>query len=650
MSRLIALLPASLLALGAFWSGGFESSTRFPNGPVGIVTVLLVALLAARELPDPLRLGRWGALWAPALVVVAAASWAASPIPRAGRVALAVLPAFLLLPAVVARVWSDSARRRAGVAAWSAVVAAVAVAAIVESAGSGWGRAAAPLGHHNLLGAFLAMTLPVAAVGLRENGAARAISFAATLLGAGALVATRSLGALVALAAVALVASLRLVRGRELVVGLALLGLGLAVPRVERILRGDDPSLVARQTYAEAALAGARERWLFGWGPGAIPWTLAGFLRPRPGHNPAGELVGEPHSTPLRIAYELGLAGLLVTSGLLLRFGVVRWRERAAAPDLALLAGGAAGLAAGFLCSLSGSWLAVPALPATLAASAGAALAGGAPPAPRRLAPGAAAIGLYLVGAASILAPTMLAQRDYREAIESRDPGESDRALARAAARDPDFPLYRARLAWHRRDDLRAATDEAVAAAGAALGVAPLWLRAGFLAVQAERPESARAALVRAMALDPLSGGPPFALFVASGGADIDCAARAIVAEPALVTAIYWRSRLESRISALELARSWPGIDPGWRAALAKEATGAAARGGTEEGDLVYRIDGQAAVSASLHLFRRPAWPAELLRIRIDRKGARAIRLPSAAALATSSRDAFPPRRCAPGG
>jgi hypothetical protein len=66
------------------------------------------------------------------------------------------------------------------------------------------------------------------------------------------------------------------------------------------------------------------------------------------------------------------------------------------------------------------------------------------------------------------------------------------------------------------------------------------------------------------------------------------------------------------------------------------------------EVDLVYRVDGTPAVSASLHLFRRTPWPEELMRIRLDREAAAALRLPPASSLAGSSRDAFPPRRCAP--
>jgi hypothetical protein len=230
--------------------------------------------------------------------------------------------------------------------------------------------------------------------------------------------------------------------------------------------------------------------------------------------------------------------------------------------------------------------------------------------------------------------------------MRARDDGARDAALAAAVARDPDFPLYRARRAWLPSPGGGAA--EAVEAARASLGVAPLWLRAGFLAIRSESPGLARPALLRALALDPLSGGAPFALFVASGGRDLECAARALAAEPVLAAATYWRGREAARQEAIRRVRAWPGLDPAWKRSFAGQAAAPPGAAG-EEVDLVYRIDGTPAVAASLHLFRRPAWPEELMRIRVVRAAARAIRVPAASSLPTSAREAFPPRRCLPG-
>jgi hypothetical protein len=88
-------------------------------------------------------------------------------------------------------------------------------------------------------------------------------------------------------------------------------------------------------------------------------------------------------------------------------------------------------------------------------------------------------------------------------------------------------------------------------------------------------------------------------------------------------------------------------VDPAWRLAFARQ-TAAPPGGSAEEVDLVSRIDTNPALSASLHLFRRPPEPAELTRIRIDRERARAIRLPAATTLGNSPRAAFPGDRCAP--
>jgi hypothetical protein len=245
------------------------------------------------------------------------------------------------------------------------------------------------------------------------------------------------------------------------------------------------------------------------------------------------------------------------------------------------------------------------------------------------------------------LAPVHRAHADYQRAVATRDAHERVRALESAIGRDPGFPLYPARRAWLLTGDPPVAARAAVEAARTGLGVAPLWLRAGVLALEAESPALARPALERALALDPLSAGAPFALYVASGGVDVDCAARALVAEPVLAAATFWRGREAERAAAIARARAWPGVDAGWRSAFAAQAARAHPDGG-EQRDLVYRIDGTPAVSASLHLFRRSPWPAELLRIRVDAGAARQIDLPAASVMASSAREAFPPRRCAP--
>ena len=54
--------------------------------------------------------------------------------------------------------------------------------------------ASLPLGHHNLLAAWLVAPLPLAVLPWREGGAGRWLALVAGLLALAALVATRSLG------------------------------------------------------------------------------------------------------------------------------------------------------------------------------------------------------------------------------------------------------------------------------------------------------------------------------------------------------------------------------------------------------------------------------------------------------------------------
>jgi hypothetical protein len=650
MANLVALLPAALLAVFAFACGGFASAASWPSGPAGAALLLALGAAGVREVVDPLRLGR--ARWlVPALWGAVALAVALSPVPRAGRTALVLLPTLLLLPAVVARGFADRERRRSALAAWSGVVAAVGATGIHGVLFVGDPRAARPLGHHNLLAAFLVVALPVALLGLRERGATRVAAAVAGLIGLGALAATRSLGGLAAATVVALLAAPRLGRARHLVAGLALLALAAGVPRAAAILAGEDPSGAARRGYAAAAVAGWTERPVTGHGAGATPWRLARWMRPVPGVHPPGELVGEAHSLPLSLLFEVGVLGTALAAAVAIAFGVRRWRERTAAADSGLLAAGGLGLAGGLIASLSDAWLAVPALSVALAASAGAALAGaGSPAVGSRRASRAMALGVLLCAAAALVRPA-LAWRAWESARSAADWRETGERLARAVRLDPAFPLYRARWAWTAD---RPVAERAVAArdaARAAGAVAPFWVRAGAAAFEAGDAAGARAALERAMALDPLSATAPFLLHVASAGGRVDCAARALLAEPRLAAATAWRGAETERAAALGLVRAWPGIDDGWRRGFSERtlALGPVPSAG-EEVDLAVEVDRTPALAMSLHLFRRSPLRGEVSRIRLDAALARELRMPSAATLGSSSAAAFPPGSCAPEG
>ncbi|MEO8275850.1 MAG: O-antigen ligase family protein [Thermoanaerobaculia bacterium] len=675
----MAIFPALLLACFAFWCGTFTGAAAFPSAAFGQGLLLAAALLGAFAWRDPLRLGTAGR-WIPwALFAAAALSLALSPVARAGRVAMILLPAFLLLPAFVARCWTDERRRAIGLAAWSAVVAATAVASIVAQVRQGTSRTAMPLGHHNLLAIFLVTTLPVAALALRRRRSSdendrpeRRLAFAAALIavvsGVAALALTRSFLAGSSLALLALLGAARFERARHLVLGLALLALAMLVPRAAAIVEGRDSSSSVRQVYLRAGWEGALARPFYGWGPGSTAWTLAEHLRPIPGVNPPGEVVGEMHSLPVELAYELGFPGLALATALAALFLLRRWQRREGAVDRGLLEAGAAGVAGYLLASLGGAQLAVTALPLAAMLAAGAALAGeGVTGELRPRARASFPVWIYVAVALGVLLPLTRAQALYERAARLRTRDQVAPLLARATELDPDFALYRARWAWSANAPIAERAESAVAAARLAPGVAALWLRAGALALEAGRTDLARIALTRALALDPLNGFAPFELAPIAGDG-IDCAARALLAEPRLAAATSWRGHEADRVATMQRIESWPGIDPGWKEAVLRQAAAVAPSSAlsppavgpgsgdgngpsatsSREVELAAQLDTTPALAVSLHLFRRSAWPADAARIRVERAGVRLMKVPSAAAMPENSAAAFPLDRCAP--
>jgi hypothetical protein len=222
-------------------------------------------------------------------------------------------------------------------------------------------------------------------------------------------------------------------------------------------------------------------------------------------------------------------------------------------------------------------------------------------------------------------------------------------ALAAATRLDPAFPLYAAADAWQGAQPLEVRARAALAAAESAGGVAPLWLRAGTLAFEAGDRAASRRAFARALALDPLSGVAPFLLFVAGGGVEVDCAARAMLAEPRLAAAVWWRAFPRERQRAVERVVEWPRVDAGWRGEFRDLAAVTRPEpGGRDEIDLVVEVDRDPRLSLALHLFRRDPLPTELARVRLDLPAARRIDLPPASELPLAAPAAFPHQRCAP--
>jgi O-antigen ligase len=658
---MLPFLPALLALLSGVWCGTFYGGATWAGSAAAAVLPLALLVVAGVDGWDPLRLGRAGRLLPVALWITAAASAWASPVPRSGRVALLLLPAYLALPGAVARSWAAEPTRRIGLRAFSAVVGIVALLSIAGLLWLHTDRASFPLGHHNLLAAWLVILLPLAFLPAREAGPWRWLGWGSGLAGMIAVLASRSFLGALALAILGLLALAPIARRRRhrlpwiavgigLLVLLGLLGGVLQWRRAGQILSGADLSLQARLVYYRAGWEGFRARPLLGWGPGSTAWTVARFLRPRPEVNPPGEVLGELHSLPLALAYELGITGLLVAGGLAALFLLRRGAERKAAADRPLLAAGLLGLLGAGVLSLGAAPLAVTALPLAAALAAGASLA--AFPAlpgcrPRRLAPA-----IYAVACLGFLSPLLLASWRYERAIA--EPEAARDHLARAVALDPSFPLYRARLAWlppRREGGLGESADLALQAAEGAREVAPLWLTAGFLGMGANRPW-ARPALARACALDPLAPLAPYLLAVVAPGtpeAPLH-AAHGLLAEPRLLAATFWSSHEPLLAAALRAAGAWDGVDPRWREALLALSGRLPADDG-ERDWLGLGIDAIPALSFSLYTFRRPPWPLDWPRIRVRRAAAAAVAasgLAPATTLGSSAVAAFSRERCAP--
>lgn len=701
ISDALAYFPALVLALLSCWSGTFQAPMEPWAVALGHLALCALAALAGPGWRDPLGLGSRG--WWPigALGLWCALATLASPVPRAGRLTLVLGPIFLLLPAAVARCWRGHAARRRGLRAVTGVVAVIALVAVVEA---GWlagelGRTAMPLGQHGLLALWLVALLPVACLGARhERGISRWIGALAAVLALVALVASRSLAALGGVLAALLWIALRAWRlpatdstparraPRRLLVAGLLVVVGVLVwqgPRLGRVLEGQDASLNARLGYWDAGWRGVLERPWLGWGPGSTPWTVARFLEPVPGIHPPHDVVANLHNLPLQLAYELGLPGLLLLVWLgfsLLRRG---WRRTdgvgVVEGDMALA--GQAGLLALSIAGLGGLPLEVMALPVVLALllamqRVGTDPGGGGGDAVRPW--GRWPPRLVALGALFFLLPVDMAQGLYDRAIEleggeeTRDDGESRsddggasalRQLAelrRAAALDPGFPLYHARLSWLEAveavgdpEGRRWAARRARRAAEDAGSVAPLWLMAGVLAQEADEPW-ARTALLEACRLDPLGAMAPYRLALHGEREPLAelWAARALLAEPRLLAAEEIRRRPSLLRVAVDRARLTEGVDPGWRSRLVSRADQLFEVERRRSGRraqlrrLVLTLDEDPAQSPSLYTFRRRPWPGRLVTVALYADLVALVDLPAATRLATTAPRLFEAPLC----
>ncbi len=691
-----ALAVVSALAVVLFHVGTFHRGASAVSLAVGAALLLAFAFAGRASFLDPLALRRDGSPWWPALLGAfwcsVLASWMQSPVGRAGEaVVLFSLPAAWAAAGIGRLLGSDEAVRRA-LAGCAVVGVSVSTWALAMQPLHEQGRAALPIGHHNQLALVLAAILPPAVLGAwravgpdRRRWRQGAAIFVGAVL-AWTLAATGSMSGLAALVVQAATAAAWILwrsKGRRLLVplgallalaaGLALAtawaGARLAVPgpigRLGAVLRLEDPSLLARRTYAEAAVSGFAERPLLGWGPAATSWTLANHWRPAPGVHPPGEVVTDVHSLLAQAPYELGIVGSALLLLLATRYGRLRLGElrdpRAKDPEL--LASALLGLTGAGVCLAFGVFAVVSAVPAVLILNLGLAAAAsrvepGAPASPqaseertaaRRRPSGRwrqgvrIAFHLWLVVALGWSLQRTSAARAYEVAASSATADSA--AASAAAARDSAFPLYQARL-------------DPLAAAAAADGLAPLWLLAGVdRDVDVDRR---RQALERACDLDPLSALAPFELMRLereAGAAAADPrvaarAARAVLAEPLLLAAAAFEGDPDLRAELRRGIQSWPGLPPGWLAAFEELWFGldwSNGQGGPPRDVLSVDADARPAVSLSLFAFRRRPWPLSIGAVplrghRLDFVAARD--LPAVTRLPETAPEPFWRRRC----
>jgi hypothetical protein len=682
-----------VVLLFATWSGTFAGGARAIPVAVGWLALVPLVWLGSARIHDPLGLGGLGAhglvgllpwmAWSWALL-----SWQLSPVSRAGRIGVAATPLLLLAVAGVWSCWSRERARAAGALALALGAAALSAYALIDGWLAGRERPALPLGHHNLLALWLLGASGAILSGVARSGAAGLAHRVAGGLLIVAVLASRSLAGLGGVLAM-VVAWWWLARlGRNGARGTVpvgstpfgstpfgsgrksrrLLGLGLALgalvvvagaPRAWSIVTLHDVSTAARLGYAQAAVRASLTQPLVGWGPGSSAWLLSEWLEPQPGTRPASEVVTDPHSLPLDLAFELGWIGMAIAMSAVvaLCFGLAK---RARTIE-----------ARGWLCGLMGLGAAlvgsgvfdVTAIPVVAAAVAGGALAATAPAEPPLKATRSqrTLVATVLAFALVAIVPAVAAHVHYGRALLETEAVAARDELARALRWDPAHPLPHLRLAFLPG---RAASQNAQRAARTARGLAPLWLAAGNLGGWAagegtgsEHQAQSAAALERACRLDPLAPTAPFLLARAMPDHPLAAsrAARALVAEPRLAAATLFLERPDLLEDATALLANARGLPSGWRR-RALERFGPLAGGPGERSSsdgegrsresitvLELALDTEDQTSLSLFAFRRPRRPLVVAQIELDSRRLAVATFAAAASLTATSPQVFPP-------
>ncbi|MAE69338.1 MAG: hypothetical protein CME06_02590, partial [Gemmatimonadetes bacterium] len=394
--RIGAALAVCIPLFMLLWGGTFHGPMRSPVALAQHVVLIGMCFFAARRLGSLGGFARKGdrrlIIAGTALLAYVELRAITAAYPRfSGTAALAVIAGVGLVVVTLSYARGSAEIRRhvlTGVALLGAIVAAI---ALVQWSRELTPRASAPFGHHNLLGAFLALVLPVQAaltLSSAHDRSERSIGAVAAGLGLVALLATRSLGSvigvLVAIPAVPLANLLLRPAGSDrprrpagVLAGAAIAALVAVavVPTTEagqalstRMARlasgGGDRSGSERIEFFKAASAGVREvhPWI-GFGTGMTPFAFPLDLRQRVVRQAEGVAVTHLHSTPVQVAYELGLVGLVLatlTGGLATASVARRLRVTEPGTDrTVLLAALGAGVAYGVRCLTDVNFLAL---------------------------------------------------------------------------------------------------------------------------------------------------------------------------------------------------------------------------------------------------------------------------------------------------
>jgi hypothetical protein len=295
-----------------------------------------------------------------------------------------------------------------------------------------------------------------------------------------------------------------------------------------------------------------------------------------------------------------------------------------------------------------------PAIDETAASREGDPARASSPRARRWPAPSGRRLGwLYAAIALLLLLPLDAAVACY-DVARGSTPARARRLVALAAALDPEQPLYRARLGWL-AESAHERANALGAAAAAAPGVPALQLAAGWAGEVAGGGGARQLEL--ACAGDPLFGAAPFLLMEANprGAWAPRLGARAVLADPPLLAAIFWERQPELLAAAIGEAARWDGVDTGLRQVLVDTAADLQRSGPI--GVRRFWVDDERTTETSIHVslyaFRRLPWRALLGEVPVRTDAARLLNgLPGAGALRSTHPDAFPspcvPRQPAP--